>query len=169
MVSTTWYATLVLFSGKHTFVPQDLVEHVVCCSNPQFQSKANIEHWRRSSPYIPLQQQIYVARRGKFKSRKMKVVYFSNEFQFDELPNLFRDIHQRSKSRHHPILAQFLQNGAIAVRDEVRQLPTELRRLVPTFETILAFLDFTELRKGPLSGSVDGILLCIAELGTLIT
>jgi hypothetical protein len=98
----------------------------------------------------------------------MKVIYFSNEFQFDELPNLYRDIHQRSKSRHHPILAQFLQNGAIAVRDEVRQLPTELRRLVPTFETILAFLDFTELRKGPLSGSVDGILLCIAELGTLI-
>ncbi|RAQ99349.1 ketoacyl-synt-domain-containing protein [Stemphylium lycopersici] len=60
------------------------------------------------------------------------------------------------------------KEGSIAVRDEIRQLPTELRRLVPTFETILTFLDFTDLRKGPLSGSVDGLLLCIAELGTLI-
>lgn len=98
----------------------------------------------------------------------MKLLYFSNEFQFEELPHVFRGIHQRSKSRHHPILARFLQEGSIAVRDEIRQLPTELRRLVPTFETILTFLDFTDLRKGPLSGSVDGLLLCIAELGTLI-
>ena len=99
----------------------------------------------------------------------MKVVYFSNECQFDELPVLFRELNQRSKSRQHPILARFLQDASIAIREETRQLPTELRRLVPTFETVLTFLDFTELRRGPLSGSVDGLLLCIAELGTLIS
>ncbi|KAF2844835.1 putative polyketide synthase [Plenodomus tracheiphilus IPT5] len=98
----------------------------------------------------------------------MNVIYFSNEFQFEELPNVFRGIHQRSKSRNHPVLARFLQDGSVAIRDEVRQLPTELRRLVPTFETILTFVNFTDLRKGPLSGSVDGLLLCIAEIGTLI-
>jgi len=107
-------------------------------------------------------------RSDKTERCEMKVIYFSNEFQFDELPNLFRELHQRSKSRHHPILARFLQDSTLAIRDEVRQLPTELRKLVPTFEIILTFLDFPELRKGPLSGSVDGLLLCIAELGTLI-
>lgn len=99
----------------------------------------------------------------------MKVIYFSNEVQFEELPKLFRNLHQRSKSRHHPILARFFQDGTIAVQDELRKLPNELRRLVPTFESILNFVDFTELRKGPLSGSIDGLLLCIAELATLIT
>jgi monodictyphenone polyketide synthase len=106
--------------------------------------------------------------REELDRSEMKIVYFSNEFQFDELPNLFRELHQRSKSRHHPILARFLRDSTISIRDEVRQLPTELRKLVPTFEIILTFLEFSELRKGPLSGSVDGLLLCIAELGTLI-
>lgn len=99
----------------------------------------------------------------------MRVIYFSNEFQYDELPNLFRDLHQRSKSRDHPILARFFRDSTIAIQDEIRKLPSDLRRLVPTFETILTFVDFAELRKGPLSGSIDGLLLCIAELGTLIT
>jgi monodictyphenone polyketide synthase len=102
------------------------------------------------------------------ESSRMKLVYFSNEFLIDELPNIFRELHRRSKSRHHPILARFLQESTLAVRHEVQRLPTELRQLVPTFETILTFLEFTELRKGPLCGSVDGLLLCIAELGTLI-
>ena len=69
----------------------------------------------------------------------MKVVYFSNECQFDELPILFRELNLRSKSRHHPILARFLQDASIAIREETRQLPTELRKLVPTFENVLTF------------------------------
>jgi len=99
----------------------------------------------------------------------MKIIYFSNEFQSEELPNLIRDLHRRSKSRHYPTLTRFFQDGTTAIKDEVRRLPADLRRLVPTFETILSFVDFIELRKGPLSGSIDGLLLCIAELGTLIT
>ncbi|KAF2133650.1 ketoacyl-synt-domain-containing protein, partial [Dothidotthia symphoricarpi CBS 119687] len=98
----------------------------------------------------------------------MKLIYFSNEFIFEDLPNIFRELHQHSKSRRHPVLARFLQEGTTAIRDEVHHLPTELRQLIPTFESILTFLEFSELRKGPLCGSVDGILLCIAELGTLI-
>ncbi|KAF2017041.1 putative polyketide synthase [Aaosphaeria arxii CBS 175.79] len=98
----------------------------------------------------------------------MELIYISNEFLFDELPNIYRELHQRSKSRQHPILARFLRESTVAIREEVKQLPTELRQLVPTFESILTFVEFAELRKGALGGSADGILLAVAELGTLI-
>ncbi|KAJ0120535.1 hypothetical protein J7T55_015264 [Diaporthe amygdali] len=99
---------------------------------------------------------------------KMRLVYFSNEFPYDDLQTLFRELHQHSKRRDHPILALFLQEATLALRDEVRQLPAETRALIPPFESILNFADFSELRKGPLSGSIDGILLCTVELGALV-
>jgi hypothetical protein len=43
-----------------------------------------------------------------------------------------------------------------------------LRTLIPPFETILNFADYHELRKGPLSGSIEGLLLCVLELAILI-
>lgn len=99
---------------------------------------------------------------------KMKLVYFSNEFPHDDLQNLLRGLHQHSKDRRHPILARFLEEATLAIRDEVRQLPTALKALIPPFESILHFADFADLRKGQLCGSIDGILLCTVELGTLI-
>jgi len=70
--------------------------------------------------------------------------------------------------RKHPTLARFFDEATLAIREEVRQLPAFLRDLVPYFETILNFGDFAELRNGPFSGAVDGLLLCVAELGGLI-
>lgn len=99
---------------------------------------------------------------------KMKLVYFSNELPRDDLQNLFRELHQHSKNRGHPILARFLDEATLAIREEIRQLPTALKALIPPFETILNFSDFADLRKGQLCGSIDGILLCTVELGTLI-
>ncbi|KAH8807225.1 putative polyketide synthase, partial [Xylogone sp. PMI_703] len=98
----------------------------------------------------------------------MKLIYFSNEFPFDDLHTLCRELHQRSKDRRHPILALFLEQATRAIREEVRQLPTVLRALIPPFESILNFADFADLRKGPLCGSIDGILLCTVELGIFI-
>lgn len=99
---------------------------------------------------------------------KMKLVYFSNEFPHDDLQNLIRELHQHSKNRQHPILARFLEEATLAIREEVRQLPTTLKALIPPFETILNFSDFADLRKGQLCGSIDGILLCTVEVATLI-
>lgn len=99
---------------------------------------------------------------------KMKLVYFGNEFPHDDLGGLLRELHTHSKDRRHPILAQFLDEATLAIREEVRQLPVTLRDLVPPFETIVNLADFTELRKGPLSGSVDGVLLSLVQLGTFI-
>ncbi|MCJ1247985.1 Atrochrysone carboxylic acid synthase Agnpks1 [Trapelia coarctata] len=102
------------------------------------------------------------------ESCKMKLIYFSNEFPHDDLQGLLRRLHNHSKDRRHPILARFIDEATLAIRDEVRRLPTELKELIPPFETILNFADQSELRKGPLCGSVDGILLCLVELGTYI-
>ncbi|KUI69031.1 Conidial yellow pigment biosynthesis polyketide synthase [Cytospora mali] len=99
---------------------------------------------------------------------KMKVVHFSNEFPYDDQQTLFREFLRHSKERSHPLLAQFLDEATRAVREEIRLLPSALKALIPPFESVLNFVDFSELRKGPLSGSIDGVLLCIVELGTFI-
>lgn len=99
---------------------------------------------------------------------KMKLIYFSNEFPQDDLQTIFRELHNHSKDRKHSTLARFLEEATIAIREELRQLPTALRKLVPPFNTILNFADFSELRSGPLCGAIDGILLCVIEVGTLI-
>ncbi|KAJ5738567.1 Acyl transferase/acyl hydrolase/lysophospholipase [Penicillium malachiteum] len=102
------------------------------------------------------------------EARPMKVIYFSNEFPADDLQELLRRLHNHSKNVHHDLLARFIYEATLAVRDEVRQLSTSLRALVPAFESVLELANDTELRKGPLGGSIDGILLCVVQLASLI-
>jgi hypothetical protein len=102
------------------------------------------------------------------ESHKMKLAYFSNEFPHDDLQDLLRRLYNHSKDRRHHILARFIDHATLAIREEVRRLPVALKALIPPFETIFNFADHTELRKGPLSGSIDGVLLCAVELGTFI-
>ena len=98
----------------------------------------------------------------------MKLVYFSNEFPRDDLQDLFRRLHNHSKDKHHPNLAHFLNEATWAVKDEVRRLPNELKQLIPPFETILSWVENTELREGRICGAVDGVLLIVAQLATYI-
>ncbi|KAI0539703.1 putative polyketide synthase [Xylaria digitata] len=99
----------------------------------------------------------------------INLIYFSNEFPNDDLHQLFRRLLQRSKDRRHPHLSRFLNEATLAIRDEVRHLTPALRSLIPPFATILDFAHFNDLRQGPLCGSIDGILLCAVEIGTLIS
>ncbi|KAL2830748.1 hypothetical protein BDW59DRAFT_169946 [Aspergillus cavernicola] len=99
---------------------------------------------------------------------KMKLLYFSNEFPKDDLQGLFRRVHNHTKDRRHPILARFIDEATLAVRDEVRQLSTSLKSLVPAFETVLNLADYPDLRIGPLGGSLEGVLLCVLEIATVI-
>ncbi|PHH89547.1 hypothetical protein CDD83_5806 [Cordyceps sp. RAO-2017] len=101
-------------------------------------------------------------------SRAMKLVYFSNEFPKDDLRDLFRRLHNRSKARRHPLLAQFLSEATWAAKDEVRRLPAGLKQLVPPFQTVLSWAEDAEFRQGPLCGAVDGVLLVVAQLATYI-
>ncbi|KAK1751370.1 Non-reducing polyketide synthase aptA [Echria macrotheca] len=99
---------------------------------------------------------------------RLRLAYFSNEFPHDNLPNLLRRLWNHSKDRSHPLLAHFIDLATLAVREEIRQLPTAIKSLIPPFQTVLNFVDFADLRKGPLSGSIDGVLLAAVELGTYI-
>ncbi|KAH6658474.1 hypothetical protein BKA67DRAFT_656663 [Truncatella angustata] len=99
---------------------------------------------------------------------KMEVVYFSNEFPNEDLQDLLRRLHRHSKDRQHHILARFFEGATRVVREELRLIPASLKALIPTFESVLEFGDYPDLRKGPLGGSIDGILLCLVELGAFI-
>jgi hypothetical protein len=105
---------------------------------------------------------------GIFTPTKLKLIYFSNEFPHDDLQSLLHALHKHSRDRRHPVLARFLEEATLVVREEIRQLPTALRALIPPFETVLDFSDFADLRRGQLCGAIDGILLCTVELATII-
>lgn len=100
--------------------------------------------------------------------QEMRLVYFSNEFPHDDLQDLLRRLYNLSKDKRHPVLARFINEATSAIRDEVRELSTSLRELIPPFKTVLDLADHPELRKGPLCGSIDGVLLCVVELATII-
>ncbi|KAI0175049.1 hypothetical protein BJ166DRAFT_460527 [Pestalotiopsis sp. NC0098] len=99
---------------------------------------------------------------------KFTLAYFSNEFPPDDLQSIVRKLFERSKSRQHPTLARFLEEATSVVRDEVRKLPNETKGLIPSFRSIFDFAEDAELRKGPLSGSIDGVLLCAVQFANLI-
>jgi monodictyphenone polyketide synthase len=65
-------------------------------------------------------------------------------------------------------LARFIHEATLAIRDEVCLLPSTLRILVPSFETIFGLADHVALRNGPLGGAVGGALLCAVQLASLI-
>ncbi|KAH6635113.1 putative polyketide synthase [Chaetomium sp. MPI-SDFR-AT-0129] len=100
----------------------------------------------------------------------MKILFLSNEFPHDDLATLCRALRRHSQDRRYPVLARFLEEATRAVRQEVRQLSASLRALVPAFESVLdlAGAEFAALRKGRLCGSVEGVLLCVVELGAVI-
>lgn len=101
-------------------------------------------------------------------SSKMELVYFSNDFPKDDLHDVLRSLHNHSKDKHFPILAQFILEATWAIKDEVRQLPTELKQLIPPFNTLLAWAENTKLREGLICGAVDGVLLVVVQLATYI-
>lgn len=99
----------------------------------------------------------------------MKVGFFSGELPHDDLDDLFRILYSRSKSRRHPLLAQFLNESLIALKEEVGELPLYLKELVPAFETILDLSRCgPDLRRGLLCGAIERVLLCILKIGLFI-
>lgn len=99
---------------------------------------------------------------------KMKIVYFGNEFPHDDLKDLFRRLHGHSKGRQHPVLSRFIDEATLAVREEVRLLPAQLKGLVPAFESLFNLADHVNLRNGPLGESINGMLLCAVQLAAFI-
>lgn len=101
-------------------------------------------------------------------SRELKLVFFSNEFPHDDKKTLIRRLLAYSKSKQYPILARFIHEATLALREEVRQLPTLLRELIPHFECIFDLADEAKHIKGPFGCSIDEVLLCAVQLATFI-
>ncbi|KAI1371168.1 ketoacyl-synt-domain-containing protein [Hypoxylon crocopeplum] len=99
---------------------------------------------------------------------KMKVLYFSNELPNNDLQQLLRRLHNHAKDRKHPILARFIEEATSVVAEEVRLLSAGVRALVPPFESVLNLADLSDINKGPLGGAIEGVLLCVIELASLI-
>ncbi|KAJ5297817.1 hypothetical protein N7508_008066 [Penicillium antarcticum] len=98
----------------------------------------------------------------------MTVCYFGNEFPNGGTKDVFRQLHNHSKNRHHLLLANFIEAATLVIREEVRSLPTKLRTLFPPFETVFGLADSDDLRSGPLGDCVNGMLICVVQLATLI-
>jgi monodictyphenone polyketide synthase len=98
----------------------------------------------------------------------MKIGYFGNELPNDDLKDLFRRLWNHSKDRRHRLLAAFIHEATLAVREEVRLLAPAERDLIPPFETIYNLADHTEQRGGPMVAAVEGVLLCAVQLATFI-
>ncbi|KAF3058488.1 Conidial yellow pigment biosynthesis polyketide synthase [Daldinia childiae] len=71
-------------------------------------------------------------------------------------------------NRKHSVLARFIQEATSAVAEEVRFLSADVRALVPPFESVLNLASLSDTHKGPLGGAIEGVLLCVAELASLI-
>jgi hypothetical protein len=102
------------------------------------------------------------------KDRRMKLVFFGNDFPSDDLNDVFRRLQIHSKDKKHLHLAAFLDEATFALRDEIRGLPDGLRKLIPHFESVLDLVNFSDLRKGPLGQVIEGVLLCVLELAIFI-
>lgn len=98
----------------------------------------------------------------------MEVVYFSNEFPKEDLQQVFRLLHIKSKSDNHHILAKFNDDATKAIKREVQKLPSSLRQLIPPFQTLSSWAERKDLREGHLCGAVDGVLLILAQISLYI-
>ncbi len=98
----------------------------------------------------------------------MEVLYFSNEFPKEDLQDVFRLLHNHSKDRRHPLLAQLVSNTTQAIKHEIKQLPSKLVDLIPPFGTLFEWVENAELREGLLCGAVEGVLLILLQLSLYI-
>ena len=103
----------------------------------------------------------------------LKVFYFSGEIpQGDpegDQRDLFRKLHLLSKERDHVILASLLGSITLAFRDECKRLSRAQRDLMPSFESILDLTGHVvQLRKTPLGGAVERVLVLVFQLGSFI-
>nr|P0CU67.1 RecName: Full=Atrochrysone carboxylic acid synthase; Short=ACAS; AltName: Full=Cladofulvin biosynthesis cluster protein G; AltName: Full=Non-reducing polyketide synthase claG [Fulvia fulva] len=105
---------------------------------------------------------------NKVHAATESLFYFSNEFPKRDLQDLFRQAHTRSKLAQHKCLAQFIQDATQTVKQEIQGLSMKLQHLFKPLESVLTWAEDHELREGALSGAIDGVLLIVAQMTTLI-
>ncbi|EIT75060.1 polyketide [Aspergillus oryzae 100-8] len=91
----------------------------------------------------------------------MRIFHFSNKFPPDDLADLFRRLRLHSKCPNHVILARVLEEVTDVVREEITELPAELRSLLPLFQSILDLAESFNWHQGPLSGTFECVFLVL--------
>jgi monodictyphenone polyketide synthase len=99
---------------------------------------------------------------------KLEFTYFGNELPAEDLQDVFRRLHLHSKNAEHSLLASFISTSTQAIKEEVKLLPSETRKYIPPFDSILSWAEYTELRDGILCGAIGGVLLVVAQIATYI-
>lgn len=100
--------------------------------------------------------------------RPFNIFYFPTGLPPDDLQDLFRQIRSQSKSKDHTILRQFLDNSTCILRDEIRQLPESFKHLLPPLGNAVDLVDLPNWQRGPLAGTVEGVLMCLLHLSSFI-
>ncbi len=98
----------------------------------------------------------------------LNLFYFSNELPPDELHDVFRRLRSRSKTQRHPVLRSFLSQATLVLREEISQLPGSLRSQLPPLGNALDLADVRNLHRGPLAGPLEGALLCLLHIASVI-
>ncbi|KAJ6010260.1 hypothetical protein N7522_005276 [Penicillium canescens] len=102
-----------------------------------------------------------------------KVVYFSGEIpQGDpegDQRTLFRKLKLLSKEQDHVVLASLLECVTLALKDECSRLSHLHRDMIPPFESVLDLTDHVvQLRKTPLGGAIERVLVLVFQLGSFV-
>ncbi|KAK8108545.1 polyketide synthase [Apiospora sp. TS-2023a] len=102
-----------------------------------------------------------------------KVLYFSGEIPQGDPEGdqrvLFRKLHLLGKERDNVVLGSFLHSITLAVKDECSRLARPQRELIPPFESVLDLTDHVvQLRKTPLGGAIERVLVLVFQVGSFI-
>lgn len=103
-----------------------------------------------------------------FKDLKSTFVFFTNDFPTDDTGELFRSLQRHSKDLRWKQLATFLQLCNREIKNEVALLPKSWQDHMPPVDDVLALVNDVSFRKGPLGGAMEGVYLCIFQIGALI-
>jgi hypothetical protein len=98
----------------------------------------------------------------------MKTIHFNYDFPEGQAGDIFLRFRVFAKTNQHILLRQFLREATLVIRDEVRLLAADQRKIFPPFNTVLDLASLESMRKGPLGGAVELILLVVVELGLFI-
>lgn len=98
----------------------------------------------------------------------MEILFFSNEFPKDDLQDLVRRLHNRSKHSEYYALSRFIDEATSAVKKEIETLPSSLKHMIPPFESLGSWSEQKDVREGQLCGAVDGALLVFVQISIYI-
>jgi len=102
------------------------------------------------------------------RSSEASVVYFGNEFPNDDLKDLFRRLLQRSKDRRYRVLASFLEEATLVLKQEIAELPYPARDELPHFDNLITLAEHGDFRDGSLGAAMESAFLVVLQLGMLI-